>query len=294
MGEITRSSLAFTNPDSFLYAASFLAFPDATGMAGLSTSGVDLSEWKNAFGGELGIIGDWPANARFPGVLVTLPVKDGAKARQLARSLTVDNPTATSPWTVSDKSGVQYCVQTAANPMLPIALTIAVSDQLLVAGLDQGSVDAAMSRHSSQTGGLANSAIFKSAERLVDAPKNTFIFIDTALLYTRLDAAIRPMLVMAAAFLPSMVDAIDVAKLPEAEIVTKHLSPLVLSQRYENEGYLTESVGPVSMFEAAVGAIAAGTAGTKLYQQQFPSLLPAASVFGVPQPAASSPSPIGP
>jgi hypothetical protein len=77
------------------------------------------------------------------------------------------------------------------------------------------------------------------------------------------------MLVMAAAFMPGAVDTIDVGKLPPPEIVTKHLSPLVLSQIYLNDGYVTESAGTVSIAEAAAGAIIAASAGRNFYQHQF-------------------------
>jgi hypothetical protein len=72
------------------------------------------------------------------------------------------------------------------------------------------------------------------------------------LLYSRLDAALRPMLLMSAAFMPAISDYVDVGKLPAPEIVTKHLSPIVSSQRYEGDGYVTESVGPVSLSEVAI------------------------------------------
>lgn len=55
------------------------------------------------------------------------------------------------------------------------------------------------------------------------------------------------MLLMSAAFMPAMSDYVDVTKLPPAETVTKHLSPIVLSQRYERDGYVTESIGPVTL-----------------------------------------------
>ena len=61
------------------------------------------------------------------------------------------------------------------------------------------------------------------------------------------------MLLMSAAFMPAISDYIDVGKLPAAEIVVKHLSPIVSSQRYERDGYVTESVGPVTLSEAAIG-----------------------------------------
>ena len=48
------------------------------------------------------------------------------------------------------------------------------------------------------------------------------------------------MLLMSAAFMPAISDYVDVGKLPPPETVTKHLSPIVSSQRYEGDGYVTE------------------------------------------------------
>ena len=85
------------------------------------------------------------------------------------------------------------------------------------------------------------------------APTNFFAYVDTALLYSRLDATLRPMLLMGAAFMPTMNNYIDVSKLPSPEVITKHLSPIVSSQRYERDGYMAESVGPVTLNQAAIG-----------------------------------------
>jgi hypothetical protein len=57
---------------------------------------------------------------------------------------------------------------------------------------------------------------------------------------------------MSAAFMPAISDYVDVGKIPPPEIVAKHLSPIVSSQRYEGDGYVTESVGPVTLSEAAI------------------------------------------
>src|SRR5207237_8843613 len=81
----------------------------------------------------------------------------------------------------------------------------------------------------------------------VPTPTDAFVYVDTALLYSRLDAALRPMLLMSAAFMPAISDYVDVGKLPPPEIVTKHLSPIVSSQRYDGDGYVTESSGPVRL-----------------------------------------------
>src|SRR5207249_7212497 len=100
---------------------------------------------------------------------------------------------------------------------------------------------------------LADSSAYKLAARAVPAPTDAFVYVDTALLYSRLDASLRPMLLMSAAFMPGISDYVDVGKLPAPEIVAKHLSPIVSSQRYEGDGYVTESVGPVTLSEAVVG-----------------------------------------
>jgi hypothetical protein len=187
------------------------------------------------------------------------------------RALTVGSGAEETRWTLSDKGGVQYCFQAPSSPMVPVAATIAVSDQLLVAGSDPGVVETTMTRENAQTSGLGTAQLFKTAERFVPAAKSAFVYVDTALLYTRLDAAVRPMLVLAATFMPSIAETIELQKLPPAEVVTKHLSPLVLSQSYEGDGYVTESVGPVSIYYAGAGiAIAAGF-GTEFYQAQFPA-----------------------
>ncbi|HEY0368395.1 MAG TPA: hypothetical protein VGC85_02250 [Chthoniobacterales bacterium] len=283
--DLTRSSLALTTADSFLYAASVLDFPQASASAGptsgippamqgffsqLNANAATTQDWKSAFGSELGVVGDWSANARIPSLLLTLPVKDGTKARELVRALTVGGGEE-SRWTLSDKGGVQYCFQAPATPMLPVAATIAVSDRQLVAGLDPIVVETAMNQIAGANGALTSSQQFRTAERLVGEPKNHFAYIDTTLLYTRLDAAVRPMLVMAAAFMPSLVQNIDINKLPPPDVVTKHLSPIVLSQNYDRDGYVAESVGPISLFEAGVAAAAAAMAGTELYRRQFPN-----------------------
>jgi hypothetical protein len=87
----------------------------------------------------------------------------------------------------------------------------------------------------------------------VPAPTKFFAYVDTALLYSRLDATLRPMLLTGAAFMPTMNNYIDVSKLPSPEVITKHLSPIVSSQRYERDGYRAESVGPVTSNQAAIG-----------------------------------------
>ncbi len=160
--DLSRSSLALTTPESFLYFASFLHLPNqmpdaqkaaANGfpaaMQGLLTAftakGISLESWKSAFASELGVIGDWPEKARLPALCATLPVKDAAKAKEIMATIAATTGEG-SAWTASEKEGVQYYSQPPANPMVPLAPTIGLSNQLFVAGLDTASVEATIKR----------------------------------------------------------------------------------------------------------------------------------------------------
>jgi hypothetical protein len=50
--------------------------------------------------------------------------------------------------------------------------------------------------------------------------------------------------------------------LPETGAIAKHLSPIVLSRRHVSDGFIDESVGPVTAYQAAAlvmaGALAMG------------------------------------
>jgi hypothetical protein len=279
--ELTRSSLSLATTDSFLYAATLLNLPDqvalpdpaaaaATGwfaklqqkLNALGGKGVTMQEFNSAFAPEASIVGDWPQTTKIPALLVTLPVRDVEKANGIVGAFT-QVADEDRQWTRSASEGVQYYTLPPANPMIPLAPTIAVAHELLVAGLDPTSVEAAIKRRDGGGARLGDASVFKTTAALVPKPAQSFSFLDTALLYGRLDAALRPMLIMGAAFVPAIADAVDLGKLPAPEVITKHLSPIVISQTFQNDGYVTESVGPVSIYQAVIG-IAAATSAAKM------------------------------
>jgi hypothetical protein len=281
--ELQRTSLAMGTKDTFLYLASVLALahpPQLQGMPGAAglpgalqpmvaaflRSGVTLDDWNAAFAPELGIMGDWPESSRTPALFASLPVKDAVRARAIAAALTSDSGEGT--WTASERDGVQYFTSPPVNPMVPIAPTVAVANGVAVLGPDVASVEAAVKR-SSLPSELQTTANYRTAEKLVPTPTQSFLYLDLPMFYTRLDAAVRPMLVMAAAFMPKIAETIELSKLPAAEVITKHLSPVVLSQSYEEDGYLTSSIGPVSAYQAVLGVAVASGAGTAFYQKQL-------------------------
>jgi len=259
--KLKQSSLALGTSETFLYLATLLN-PDR--LAGINQSGlpvgswlqkvfdattragVTVDDWKTAFDMELGSLADWPPNSRWPSIITTLPVKDPVRANKIANVLThaIDEDV---PWTKTEKNGVAYFYMQSPAALFAITPTIALSNQVLIAGLDSVSVESAINRSTKSSAGLADSVAYKSAVRAVPPPTDAVVYVDTALLYSRLDAALRPMLLMSAAFMPAISDYVDVGKLPPPEIVIKHLSPIVSSQRYDGDGYVTESTGPVAL-----------------------------------------------
>jgi len=269
---LTRSSLPLGTKETFLYLAMLLnlgermdtlnqaaAFAGTKMFQALSDSGITAADWKAAFGTELGSLATWPSSARWPSLLVTLPVTDATKAQQIVEALL--RAEEEGSWTATEKDGVRYFSKQTAASFVAITPTIALSDRILIAGLDPTSVEEAIQRARGSSSELADSQTYKGAERLLPAPTNFFAYIDTAQLYSRLDASLRPMLLMAAAFVPALSSSIDATKFPAPEVITKHLSPIVSSQRYDGDGYMAESMGPITLDQLGIGVAISSSFG---------------------------------
>src|SRR5438094_1769038 len=274
----TRSSLSLGTKETFLYLAMLLnlgermdtlnqvaAFAGTKIFQALSDSSITAADWKAAFGIELGSLADWPPSAHWPSLLVTLPVTDTTKAAKIVDALLHADEQAT--WTQTEKDGVRYFSKQSMATFVAITPTIALSDRILVAGLNPVSVEEAIKRSGSGTSELADSQTYKAAARLLPAPTNFFAYLDTALLYSRLDASLRPMLLMAVAFVPAVAGSIDPGKLPAPEVITKHLSPIVSSQRYDGDGYMAESIGPITLDQLGIGVAILSSFGTAAARQ---------------------------
>jgi len=194
-------------------------------------------------------------------MFVTLPVKDLGRARKIVAA-------ATGPgWTTAEKDGVNYFSQTAHAGLIPFQPTVAISDRMLVAGIDQALTEQAITRSKGGASALAGSVSFKTSTATLPEAHTLFAYIDLPLLYARLDASLRPIIQMAAAFAPSSSKDVDLTKLPDVATVTKHLSPIVSSHSYDRDGYMMESVGPVTFSHAIIGSVALGTFGYQAYEK---------------------------
>jgi hypothetical protein len=301
---LTRSSMSLGTKETFFYLSMLLnlgeridtlnqaaSFAGAKIFQALADSGVTADDWKAAFGLELGSLADWPSSAHWPSLLLTFPVTDTAKAGKIVESLIQADEGAT--WTDTTKDGVRYFSKQSAASLVAITPTIALSNRILIAGFNPVSVEEAIKRSGAGSAELSGSQTYKAASRLLPAPTNFFAYVDTGLLYSRLDASLRPILLMAAAFMPAVADSIDPTKLPSPEVITKHLSPIVSSQRYDRDGYVAESVGPITLDQSAIGLAILSSLGAGARQKVGTGVTGwSASQTATPQPTPSpSPTP---
>ncbi len=278
--KLQRPLLGAAGTNTFLYSNSRVhwsenllasAAPAAVGLpalvqqftAEMKARGIALEDLRQAFGEELEIVGDWPGDARWPTLLATLPISDGARARKIAEALTAVEIGGTS-WTRTEQNGATFYSVQPFGGFVPVHPAIAVSDKFLCAGSDIGQVKSAVARLGQPPRELEKSATFHDAVIRVPVGDSAFNYVDTRLLYERVDAAVRPLLLMGATLYPALGRTVDLAKLPPTEAIGKHLSPIVMSQRYEGDGYVTESVGPVTFREATIG-VAGAVAGLFIY-----------------------------
>ena len=309
MGTLTRASLPIANKDTFFYAASLLdlrkemepgwqtpGFGWLSGLqkitGSLSANGITVEEWKSAFGTEVGLIGTWGTSSQWPSLVAAMPVKDSAKAGKIMTTITTANADDV-PWSQREKEGVHYYSSGTGLQLFSFSPTIGLSERMLVVGADAGSVEMAMKRSASGASELAATRNFQNAERDIPTSEQAFVYVDPALVYARFDTSLRPLLAMGAAFLPAVSDSVDLGKLPPADVISKHLSPIVMSQSYRGDGYVAESVGPVPLYQTAIAAVTMGTAASAIYRQQiqgpisFPTRAITPPSLSVPSPSPS-------
>lgn len=299
-GTLERASLRFTTKETLLYFTTLLSLPalpptPATGnaevmgiervLAQLAALGITMDDFKAAFTPELALIGDWSTNAQMPSLLGSLPVKDAAKARKILSTLAGGG--SQTGWTQTEANGATiYSFKATSAGFLTLQPIIAVSDKALLAGLDRATVDAALQRTSDASAQLASVPAYETAARAVPAPSSAFGYFDAKTIVERIDAAVRPLLVMSAAFVPGINDQVDLKKLPNIATISRHLSPVVLSTSYQKDGYVSESIGPFTFTQgAAVFGIAAGAAFIQF--QRMSGLFGHGSATPSPTPSAT-------
>jgi hypothetical protein len=303
-GSLTRETLSIASADTFLYLASLLnlqqqidwarqssvnaataPIPQQIGAA-LNAAGLTQDDWKKAFGDEISVLANWAANVRIPTAVATLAVRDSTRARKIVRAVA-----DSSGWQSTTVDNVQYFSASPGASALTISPSLAVTERMVIFGLDPASVRRATAQNPSASP-LTASTGFKAAAKGVPEPQQTFVYLDLATLYSRLDTTLRPILQMTAAFVPGFAERVDAAKLPPVEVVTRHLSSVVATQSYVSGGYRSESVGTITIGQT-IGLAAAAWIGTLALKNETGTVLEgfAPSASATPSRPSLSPSP---
>src|SRR6266705_5429846 len=87
--------------------------------------------WRRGFG-----MAAWPVNAKLPNAVLTVAVRDSARARKIAGAIA-----SSSGWQKSSRNNAEYYSATTSGVLAAVSPTLAVSDRLLAVGLDAASVD---------------------------------------------------------------------------------------------------------------------------------------------------------
>ena len=255
----SSASMQFTRPDTFLYARDF-----SFGFGSLPARLRELAELQpmipselaslaealgSSCGPEVAIIANWTEGSLAPSPLAVIQTQDPAASKSALASLPGLIPGAE----LEESNGLQM----VTLPTQFTRISLAQSGDFILAAADSEKLLAA-SNSKSASDTLENSPSFKTALPAFRRANGAFCYIDTRTAFERLHAGFVPVLRFTAAMVPSIGENIDPEKIPSASVISKHLPPIVLSQRNTADGVLIESSGPLSMGQLLL----LGTAGT--------------------------------
>jgi len=301
--DMARPLLGAGGTDTLFYSASLIQWPNdflspvsALGgglssvlsqlNAAFASHGVSVDDLPIAFGDEFEAMANWTAEARFPTLIASLPVRDSSRARKIVEAL-ISFPIAGTEWTHEQKNDATVFSVQPFGSQLPLVPTITLSGNAIYLGTEPAAIENVRTRLAKPARELERSARFRDAVALIPQGDCAFSYVDTQLTWERLDAALRPFLAMSATLYPALGKGVDLSKIPPPEVITRHLSPIVMSQRYEKEGYATDSIGPIT-FRAATLGLGAAIGGSLVYLREGLRDIALSSAANVPPISASA------
>ena len=270
---LAMSALPLTTPDTLFFATGIFQIPanvalppdnapGAGGAAGglaalrglgamLEAHGLKLADLRAAFGNEGALQIDWPANSAQPKLIASLDVRDHTLADKFVDNF-ANTLNAEAAWKVSQADGLIF--HTMSSPGVSfVSPTLTLSDRHFILGLNLPDVKQAAQREKTNTPNFTQSENYKAAAASVEKPNLLFAYLDSRPFFERAYGALKPLAMLGSAFLfPNVGQYVDLAKLPEAGTISKHLSPTVLSESSDDQGILLESVGSFTFNQAGV------------------------------------------
>src|ERR1700736_2060124 len=278
-GPLTRQGLSATSAKSIAYISSRLELSElwrlsdqfsgdwpvaATLRAYISEArsfGIEPQDLDHLVSGAE-IVVDHDPDTESLTTVILLEVVDRTKFQQLIDRIVREKlPDSCRPTSIAGLPA--YILSANENASIIFGL----AEQRLVIAWNESVFAEVVRRLRAKDRGLEQNDQFKGTEGLVAAPGDLFLYIDAKAGFQRLYDASRPMLVFGAALIPSVNRYVDPMAFPETGDITKHLSPIVLSRHRVVNGFIDESVGPLTAYEASAFAIG-GAVGVGLLQRR--------------------------
>ncbi len=246
---LTHEAITLTNASTTMFmnfALNFAALPAwVESMAGRNpkTDAIakPLAEAAAAsFAPECAVMANWNEGSMSPTPLLSVLIKNADRARETLMQIIPLVPGGT----VQKNGPIDlYTIPTQYG-----SLTIAQNDQFLLAGTDATFVTQAANGPTGEKT-LLESPPFAPALGTYESANEAFCYIDTGTVFERLYTSFVPVLRFGALMMPAIGRTVDLNKLPKAATISRHLPPIILSQKRTKDGTLIESSGPVSMSE---------------------------------------------
>lgn len=274
---VDRTPLAFTTPGTTFYydgsldlttVASDTYFqslpPDVQSF--LTSQQIDLKQLPQIFGNDLGVIINWSPSAMIPGVLAVAEIKDRKAAEALADKLVATLGAGSS---ASELNGARVFGFPALSSQL-VDPAVAIGDKFFFASLTSPELERALTlKPGSPT--LEDSPAFKPALAVYTGGVQAFGYLDSKALFEGVYNQLRPIAMLAAVVSPDLGKFVEIDKLPETEAISRHLSPILYTNKQLPDGWLVESSGPVTLSQAAfVGGIGLASAYAAQMMQGLP------------------------
>jgi len=276
---LARDALKISSPDTILAVSGRLGTvaqgglpdpkSDPTGILQLLDSylqtfanqGLGAKEFGRAFGPESGFVLDWPNGSMIPTPLVMLDVRDPALARKFLDTLATLPLAAGVDFTHADSGGIAlYSLPPSGFGIFPLEPALGLTAHCVIGALNLDPIRQAAARwnaNGSAPGGLEAMDSYRRAAGMVDQPTSAFTYVDTKAGFERVYGLFRG--VASIGFLPHLSEYVDIGKLPEPAIISRHLGPAVASTSVKEGGVLMQSAGPVTVSQAGfVTLVAAG------------------------------------
>ena len=216
-----------------------------------------LADLPKAFGPEFGALVDWSPDEESASGLLALDVRDAEKAAIFVSLLT--SGVGEIPWEKSERDGVTFFT----TPMMEFSPTVALTGNFALIGLTRDAVAKGLGQMNAGQGRIDTTATYGAATGAVARPTSGFGYIDLKTLFERGYAPLKSLLGVSLAFTSEAGQMLDAGKLPSAEIISRHLGPIVYSQATTEQGTFIESTGPVTFNQVLLGVMA-GAIGTAL------------------------------